>query len=154
MYKDTLQKVKRFMTETGMLQNCSEIILGVSGGPDSMTMLHILNELRDEFGYRLRVVHVNHGIRGKEALRDQQMVNGRSRVQYIIMMFLLWLSVGRWEPKKLAAKFVESLLKKRKKMQWRYRNRYVWRLHITKMIWRKLCCITWPGEPGSGASAR
>ena len=24
MYKDTLQKVKRFMTETGMLQNCSE----------------------------------------------------------------------------------------------------------------------------------
>ena len=27
MYKDTLQKVKRFMTETGMLQNCSEIIL-------------------------------------------------------------------------------------------------------------------------------
>ena len=74
MYKDTLQKVKRFMTETEMLQNCSEIILGVSGGPDSMTMLHILNELRDEFGYRLRVVHVNHGIRGKEALRDQQMV--------------------------------------------------------------------------------
>ena len=74
MYKDTLQKVKRFMTETGMLQNCAEIILGVSGGPDSMTMLHILNELRDEFGYRLRVVHVNHGIRGKEALRDQQMV--------------------------------------------------------------------------------
>ena len=74
MYKDTLQKVKRFMTETGMLQNCSEIILGVSGGPDSMTMLHILNGLRDEFGYRLRVVHVNHGIRGKEALRDQQMV--------------------------------------------------------------------------------
>ena len=30
-------------------------------------------------------------------------MNGRSRVQYIIMMFLLWLSVGRWEPKKPAA---------------------------------------------------
>ena len=74
MHKDTLQKVKKFMTETGMLQNCAEIILGVSGGPDSMAMLHILNRLGDEMGYRLRVVHVNHGIRGEEALRDQQMV--------------------------------------------------------------------------------
>ena len=156
MYKDTLQKVKRFMTETGMLQNCSEIILGVSGGPDSMTMLHILNELRDEFGYRLRVVHVNHGIRGKEALRDQQMVEkicSEWKIPCAVYNYDV-PALGRWEPKKLAAKFVESLLKKRKKMQWRYRNRYVWRLHITKMIWRKLCCITWPGEPGSGASAR
>ncbi len=41
-------------------------------------------------------------------------MNGRSRVQYIIMMFLLWLSVGRWEPKKPAAKCVELLLKKEK----------------------------------------
>ena len=29
MYKDTLQKVKRFMTETGMLQNCSEMNLAI-----------------------------------------------------------------------------------------------------------------------------
>lgn len=74
MREDTLQKVKRFIMETDMLNSCSEIILGVSGGPDSMTMLHILNELKNVFGYRLRAVHVNHGIRGEEALRDQQMV--------------------------------------------------------------------------------
>ena len=74
MQEDTLQKVKKYITETNMLKGCSEIILGVSGGPDSMTMLHILNELKGIFGYALRVVHVNHGIRGTEALRDQQMV--------------------------------------------------------------------------------
>lgn len=74
MQEDTLQKVKKYIIETNMLNGCSEIILGVSGGPDSMTMLHILNELKGEFGYALRTVHVNHGIRGAEALRDQKMV--------------------------------------------------------------------------------
>ena len=159
MYKDTLQKVKRFMTETGMLQNCSEIILGVSGGPDSMTMLHILNELRDEFGYRLRVVHVNHGIRGKEALRDQQTVEkicSEWKIPCAVYNYDVPALALSWKmgTEEAGRKVRRIALKKRKKMQWRYRNRYVWRLHITKMIWRKLCCITWPGEPGSGASAR
>ena len=74
MQEDSLRKVKKYMTETGMCKGCSVVILGVSGGPDSMTMLHILRELKDEFGYDIRVVHVNHGIRGEEALRDQNMV--------------------------------------------------------------------------------
>ena len=74
MQEDSLRKVKKYMTETGMCQGCSMVILGVSGGPDSMTMLHILRELKDEFGYDIRVVHVNHGIRGEEALRDQKTV--------------------------------------------------------------------------------
>ena len=74
MQENTLQKVKKYIIETNMLEGCSAIILGVSGGPDSMTMLHILNGLKDVFDYTLHAVHVNHGIRGAEALRDQQMV--------------------------------------------------------------------------------
>lgn len=119
MYKDTLQKVKRFMTETGsckIVQRSSLVFLEV----DSMTMLHILNELRDEFGYRLRVVHVNHGIRGKEALRDQQMVEKICSewkipcavYNYDVPALALSWKMGTEEAR--SAKFVESLLKKRK----------------------------------------
>ena len=71
MQKNALQKIKNFTAETDMLTDCSVIILGVSGGPDSMAMLHIMNQLKEKNGYRIQVVHVNHGIRGTEALRDQ-----------------------------------------------------------------------------------
>ena len=79
MQKNALQKIKNFTAETDMLKDCSVIILGVSGGPDSMAMLHIMNQLKEKKGYRIQVVHVNHGIRGTEAMRDQKIVESVCR---------------------------------------------------------------------------
>ena len=50
------------------------MIAGVSGGGDSMAMLDILQRFSSAYDFELRVVHVNHGIRGEEALRDQNFV--------------------------------------------------------------------------------
>ena len=74
MQEQVLQKVKQNITETEMIKSQCTVIAGVSGGPDSMVMLDILRRLQGDYECSLRVVHVNHGIRGKEALRDQKTV--------------------------------------------------------------------------------
>ena len=74
MQEMTLDKVKRFAEQNKMIPENSMIIAGVSGGNDSMTMLHLLKSLQAGWNFGLRVVHVNHGIRGEEAERDQKVV--------------------------------------------------------------------------------
>ncbi len=49
------------------------IIVGVSGGPDSMALLHVLLGLGKEWGIAVHVAHVNHGLR-KDADKDQKFV--------------------------------------------------------------------------------
>ena len=74
MQQITLDKVGRFIRENRMIPEKCVIIAGVSGGNDSMAMLHLLKSLQEKLNFGLRVVHVNHGIRGDEAKRDQNIV--------------------------------------------------------------------------------
>ena len=62
-----------------MLRPGDLILAGVSGGGDSMTMLSVLRDLCREKQCGLRAVHINHGIRGKEADRDQELVENVCR---------------------------------------------------------------------------
>jgi tRNA(Ile)-lysidine synthase len=50
------------------------VLVGVSGGPDSMALLHLLNRLAPDLKIRLGVAHLNHGLRGESADRDAEMV--------------------------------------------------------------------------------
>ncbi|MHB8381422.1 MAG: tRNA lysidine(34) synthetase TilS [Candidatus Binataceae bacterium] len=50
------------------------ILVALSGGADSVAMLHGLIELRNEFGYRLAAAHLNHRIRAAESDRDEAFV--------------------------------------------------------------------------------
>lgn len=50
------------------------MVLAVSGGPDSMGLLELFLEFRAGLGVDLIVAHLNHGIRGAEAERDQESV--------------------------------------------------------------------------------
>lgn len=68
------QKVKKYLAEQSMIASGDSVIAGVSGGGDSMTMLHILKEWKKECDFELVVVHVHHGIRGEEAERDWKLV--------------------------------------------------------------------------------
>ncbi|ADD03292.1 tRNA(Ile)-lysidine synthetase [Thermoanaerobacter italicus Ab9] len=70
MIDKVISTVKRYK----MIKENDKIVMGVSGGPDSLCMLDILYNLKDLFNLKLYVVHVNHMIRGEEARRDAQFV--------------------------------------------------------------------------------
>lgn len=54
---------------------CS-VAVGISGGADSVALLHILLSLREEFSLsHIAAVHINHGLRGEEAERDCRLVS-------------------------------------------------------------------------------
>ncbi len=66
--------VRKTIEKFNMINMGDTVILGVSGGADSVAMLHILSRLSDEYDLNLVCVHLNHGIRGDEADRDQEYV--------------------------------------------------------------------------------
>lgn len=71
------QKVLETIKKYNLIQNGDKIVLGVSGGPDSISMLDILNEIRvdktNNLDFNIVVAHVNHMIR-EEAGEDLEFV--------------------------------------------------------------------------------
>lgn len=64
-----IEKVRNYMQLHHMIEKGDRIVLGVSGGADSVALLLALNQLKEEMEAELFVVHINHGIR-REALED------------------------------------------------------------------------------------
>lgn len=64
-------KVRDTLSKYDMLSVGDRVIAAVSGGADSMALLCMLLEIRDEFELSISVCHVNHLLRGKEADRDE-----------------------------------------------------------------------------------
>lgn len=62
-----LKKVIDFLTQDVGLQNGEKIVVGVSGGPDSMALLSILVDFRKKIDLSLVVAHVNHNVRRESA---------------------------------------------------------------------------------------
>lgn len=64
-------RVKKYVRDMHMLEEKDHIIAGVSGGADSVCLLDILVRLSEVYRLSVTVVHVNHGLRGKEAFADE-----------------------------------------------------------------------------------
>lgn len=72
--KRIIKEVEGQLLHTYGIKDGSKIAVAVSGGRDSVCLLHILKELALNHDYSLAIVHVNHGIRGAEADRDENFV--------------------------------------------------------------------------------
>lgn len=71
--------LRRFNDQHRLVCKGDRILVGVSGGPDSMALLHWLITMRDEWELTLVVIHVNHSLRGKAADADQAYVEAVCR---------------------------------------------------------------------------
>ena len=58
-----MQQVWNTISQFHMLEPGDRVLLGVSGGPDSVALLHLLQSKAKEYGYTLHVVHVHHMLR-------------------------------------------------------------------------------------------
>lgn len=67
-----MKKVEEFIKEYNMIENGDKIIAGISGGADSVCLLFVLLHIQEQMDITITAVHVNHGIRGETALRDEQ----------------------------------------------------------------------------------
>lgn len=63
-----LEKVKTTISKFNMLKPCDRVLVGLSGGADSVSLLICLKEL----GYNVSAMHINHNLRGEESNRDEK----------------------------------------------------------------------------------
>ena len=62
--------VRQTICRYHMLQPGDQVVIALSGGADSVCLLSLLADMREEMGLKLRSLHVHHGLRGEEADRD------------------------------------------------------------------------------------
>lgn len=74
MQQTLLQKVIKYNKKYNMLQEGDGVLVGLSGGADSVCLLYILKDLAEKLHFSLYALHVNHGIRGTAADADEQFV--------------------------------------------------------------------------------
>jgi tRNA(Ile)-lysidine synthase len=62
-----LQRVRQTIRDYHMVENGHTVLVAVSGGPDSMALLHALCQLREPYGIKLLIAHLNHQMRPSAA---------------------------------------------------------------------------------------
>lgn len=72
-------KLRRFAADYHMLPRDGLVLCALSGGKDSMALLHALHALREELGFSLHAAHYNHRLRGEESQRDALFVEDYCR---------------------------------------------------------------------------
>lgn len=69
------EKMKQYIRFYRMIEPGDKLVVAVSGGPDSVALLHLLCDLRDELGFSLCIAHLNHMARGPDSFADAEFVS-------------------------------------------------------------------------------
>ena len=73
------RKVLQAVKEHGLIRKFDRIVLGVSGGPDSIALLYCLLALKEEYRLSLRIAHLNHMLRPKDSAKDAEFVRALAK---------------------------------------------------------------------------
>jgi tRNA(Ile)-lysidine synthase len=74
-----LGQIRSNILESPAFSTRREILVRVSGGADSIVLLHALNSLALEMGWKLTVAHLNHLLRGRSGNGDARFVEAFTR---------------------------------------------------------------------------
>lgn len=74
MPQTLINQVYQTLTRHSMLRAGQKVLIGLSGGPDSITLARTLIHLKEKLGILLGAAHLNHCLRGEESLRDEKFV--------------------------------------------------------------------------------
>ena len=70
------QKILETIESNHLIERGDAVVVGVSGGPDSVCLLHVLHSLSDRLEIRLNAVHINHMLRDEESQADEAFTAG------------------------------------------------------------------------------
>lgn len=73
------RRILPFIKKNGLFSPRDRVLVAVSGGPDSLALLSLLNELKMALGIHIIVAHGNHGLRGRASDSDERYVSTVSR---------------------------------------------------------------------------
>jgi tRNA(Ile)-lysidine synthase len=69
-----INQVEKTVAEYNMVEKNDSVLAGVSGGADSVALIHILKEIARRFSLKIGIAHLNHSLRGKESDKDAEFV--------------------------------------------------------------------------------
>ncbi len=79
-----LQDVERFIHKHDLIKHGDTLVIGVSGGPDSVALLHYLVSIAPRLKLSIVAAHVDHSLRGKESAEDLAFVESYCEQEGII----------------------------------------------------------------------
>lgn len=77
MIKEIRNEFLKFVEEKELIANGDGIVVGLSGGPDSICLLNLLNSIKEDLNLKIVAVHINHMLRGIEADKDEEYARER-----------------------------------------------------------------------------
>lgn len=73
------EKVLETIKKHKLIEEGDKLVIGLSGGPDSIALLYVLLDIQKDIDFSIHIAHVNHGIRGKDALADEKFVENLAK---------------------------------------------------------------------------
>jgi tRNA(Ile)-lysidine synthase len=70
----TIQKVENNIKKYNLIKEKDSILIGLSGGPDSVMLLHALIKIQNSLDFQIYASHINHLYRGDDAYKDEDFV--------------------------------------------------------------------------------
>lgn len=123
-----LNQIKRAIERHHLVEKGDRLIVGVSGGVDSMVLLHLLNACREAFDLSLIVAHVNHGFRPGESEKEAELVRTEAR------RFSLPFEYGQFQVREFQKKGGLSPQDAARKIRFRFFDDLLQKHHAQKIV--------------------